>query len=311
MRKLFFKLAIVGGVALALVVSSPVEATCTSDRSFGNYPSEGACGFYCYLVSPGDNNTTSVKGFYWVLGEGPARNSGGYEFDGTGGSQPWYIGGGPFTGGWQLTTTVNNSGLTVGCPAPDPTVWVFSDSSPGGGLYALSASDEDLSAGFLAYDLGIAGSQTLQPIPAVSITGSATPGLLAITLGWTPNGADAFLTNSSAIATVDQVLTGWRLYKFEVPRDAPAPTTLAVANWVQVDTFQGTTTAAGTASFSCDDEVNNEVFLALAPDLDNGFTTTSYVGAPSTRIECDPNLADPGALKDFRLIEKPKKVRQR
>jgi hypothetical protein len=193
-------------------------------------------------------------------------------------------------------------------------VWVFSDSSPGGGLYALSASDEDL-ANFLAYDLGIAmtgGRLTLQPVPAVSITGASSPEPnLVVNLGWTPNGAAAFQTNSSAIAGVGQVLTGWRLYKFEVARGGAAPSTLAVADWALVDTFAGTTTNAGTATFACDDPANNEVFLALAPDLDNGFTTTSYVGEPSTRIECDPNVADPGARKDFRLIDKPKKLRQR
>lgn len=314
MRKLFSKLAIVGVVALALAVASPVEAACTSDRTFGTYPSAGACGSFCYVFTSGDNNSSSVKGFYWVLGQGSTRNSGGYEFDGTGGSQPWFIPGSPFTNGWSLTTTVNN-GQTVGCPAPDPTVWVFSDSSSGGGLYALSASDEDLT-NFLAYDLGIGmgggGRLTLQPVPALGITGAASPAPdLQITLGWTPNGADAFQTNSTTITGVGQVVTGWRLYKAEVARGTAAPTSLAVADWDLVTTFAGTTTGTGVATFQCDDPTNNEVFLALAPDLDNGFTTTAYVGGISTRVECDPNIASPGERKDFRLIDKPKKLRQR
>lgn len=313
MRKLFSSLAVVGVVALALSVASPVEAACTSDRTFGTYPSAGACGYYCYVFTSGDNNSSSVKGFYWVLGEGSTRNSGGYEFDGTGGSQPWFIPGSPFTNGWSLTTTVNN-GQTTGCPAPDPTVWVFSDSSPTGGLYGLSASDEDLT-NFLAYDLGIGmtgGRLTLQPVPAVSITGASSPEPnLVVNLGWTPNGASAFQTNSATITGVGQVLTGWRLYKFEVPRGGAAPSTLAVADWQLVTTFAGTTTNVGSATFQCDDPANNEVFLALAPDLDNGFTTSAYVGGVSTRIECDPNVADPGERKDFRLIGKPKKIRQR
>ena len=315
MRKLFSKLAIVGAVALALAVASPVEAACTSDRTFGTYPSAGACGFYCYVFTSGDNNSASVTGFYWVLGEGSTRNSGGYQFDGTGGSQPWFIPGSPFPNGWSLTTTVNN-GQTTGCPAPDPTVWMFADtgSSCGGGMYALSASDEDLT-NFLAYDLGIGmsgGRLTLQDIPPMSITGSATPGSqLEVTLGWTPNGAAAFQTNSSTITGVGQVITGWRVYKHEVPRGAPAPTAFNLSSWDFVQTFSGTTANAGTVFFSCDDPTNNEVFLALAPDLDNGFTTTPYVGCASTRIECDPKVADPGARKDFRLIDKPKKLRQR
>jgi hypothetical protein len=314
MRKLFSKLAIVGVVALALAVASPVEAACTSDRTFGTYPSAGACTFYCYVFSSGDNNSSSVKGYYWVLGQGPTRNSGDYEFDGTGGSQPWFIPGSPFGNGWSLTTTVNN-GQTTGCPSPDPTVWLFSDSDgTGAGLYALSASDEDLT-NFLAYDLGIAmsgGRLTLQPVPSLSIISATTPASdLVIGLSWAPNGAAAFQTNSGTIVDVSQVLTGWNLYKFEVPRGTPAPTSRAVADWDPVTTFAGTLTDEGTATFQCDDPSGNEVFLALAPDLDNGFTTTAYVGGISTRIECDPNIADPAARPKPRLIEKPNKVRRR
>lgn len=74
---------------------------------------------------------------------------------------------------------------------------------------------------------------------------------------------------------------------------------------------KGATTNSGTAAFTCDDPDNNQVFLALAPDLDNGFTTTEYVGANSTRIECDSNLANPGARKPAKTIERPKRLRQR
>lgn len=307
-------LAIVGGLALALTIASPVEAACTSDRTFGTYPSAGACGNYCYIFTPGDNLSSSVKGFYWVLGQGATRNSGGYEFDGTGGSQPWFIPGSPFVNGWSLTTTVNN-GQTVGCPAPDTTAWIFSDSSSSGGLYGLAVSDEDLTH-FLNYDLGIAmgsgGRLTLQPVPPAVITGLQTPGTeLIVDLAWTPNGADAFQTSSATVTNVDQVLTGWRVFKREVPRGSPAPTDFNVDDWDFLATFGGATTAGGVVTFQCDQPDTNEVYLAVSPDLDNGFRTTEQVGGVSLRIECNPILADPAPRKRPVPTDRPSKLRQR
>jgi hypothetical protein len=308
-------LAIVGGVSLALAVASPVEAACTSDRTYGTYPSAGLCGNYCYIFTPGDNLAASVKGFYWVLGEGATRNSGGYEFDGTGGSQPWYIPGSPFVNGWSLTTTVNN-GQTVGCPAPDTTAWIFSDTSPSGGLYGLAVSDEDLS-NFLNYDLGIAmgsgGRLTLQPVPNLTIVGAhrLPNGEIEIGLGWVPNGASAFQTNSATITSVDPVLTGWRLYKHEAPAGGAPPASLAVADWDLLTTFAGTTTNTGTMMFQCDLPLVNAVYLALAPDLDDGFKTTAYVGGTTTAIICDPNVADPVPRKRPAPADRPRKLRQR
>jgi hypothetical protein len=212
-----------------------------------------------------------------------------------------------------LTTTVNN-GQTVGCPAPDTTAWIFSDTSFSGGFYGLAVSDEDL-ANFLNYDLGIAmgsgGRLTLQPVPAAVITGLQTPGSdLIVDLAWTPNGADAFQTNSATVTDVSQVITGWRAFKHEVPRGSPAPSDFAVDNWDFLETFGGTTTGNGTVTFQCAADTN-EVFLAVSPDLDNGFRTTEYVGGTSLRVECNPILADPAPRKRPVPADPPRKLRQR
>jgi hypothetical protein len=255
-----------------------------------------------------------VKGFYWVLGEGPARNSGGYEFDGTGGSQPWFIPGSPFPNGWSITTTVNN-GQVVGCPAPDPTVFVFSDLTADGtsSVFGIAAADEDLST-FLNYDLGLAtgapGALVLQGIPDVTVTDARVAGtVLTVDLGWTFS--LSFQSSSATVTDVSQVITGWNLYKSEVPSGSGAPISRNVADWTPIDTFPGVATTSGTATFACDDPANNQVFLAMAPDLDNGFTTTAYVGANSTRIECDGDLAEPGERKQLKTIDRPKRLRQR
>ena len=235
MRKFFTRLAIAGAViALAVVVASPVNATCTADRTLGTYivgGSSGTCGFYCYVSSPGDNTATSMEGYYWVLTQGTTRNSGSYQFDGTGGSQPWFIPNNPFPNGWSLTTTVNNGG-TNGCPSPSPpgTVFLFQDTNGGGGgssMYALAAVDETI-AGQIAFDLGVAigggnpGQLVLQPMPNCTITNTSRDGggNLIVDLSWTPNGAAAFVTSSSTITAVGQVITGWNFYSHEVLRGA-------------------------------------------------------------------------------------------
>jgi hypothetical protein len=313
MNKLLVRLAIGGTtLALALMVALPVDAACTSDRTFGTYPSAGACGAYCYILSPGMNTAETMEGFYWVLGEGPTRNSGGYMFDGTGGSQPWFIPGSPFPNGWSLTTTVNN-GQTVGCPADDAAVWLFTDLSADGesAVFGIAAAEENL-LNFLNFDLGIAGTLVLQPIPDLQVVDvQVSTGTLTLDLTWTPNAGDAFTTSTGIVDTVDSVVTGWNIYKHEVPRGAAAPSdrTNVDTNWQLVGTATGSLANSAQVTFACDDPVNNQVFLALAPDLDNGFTSTAYVGQNSTRVECDANVADPAPRK--RTFDKPKKLRQR
>jgi hypothetical protein len=318
MKKQLTRLVIGGAtLALAMMIMSSAQAACTSDRTFGTYPSAGACGAYCYINSPGMNTAATMEGFYWVLGEGETRNSGGYMFDGTGGSQPWHIpnpfpdGNDPFPGGWSLTTTVNN-GQTVGCPSPDPTVFVFSDISQDGGsaLYGLAAVVEDL-LNFLNYDIGLAGTMTLQPIPDLGVVDvQISTDTLTVDLNWTPNASDAFTTSTAAIPTVDTVVTGWNIYKQEVPAGNAPPTdrTNDPAIWELVGTAAGSAANSAVVTFSC--AATNQVFLALAPDLDNGFTSTAYVGGNSTRVECDPNVAEPAPRKQ-KTIERPKKLRQR
>ncbi|MDX1389709.1 MAG: hypothetical protein R3344_11000 [Acidobacteriota bacterium] len=301
-------------VSLALAVAPSAQAACTSDRFFGTYPSEGACGNYCYVFSPGVNTVESMKGFYWVLGEGPTRNSGIYEFDGTNGSQPWFIGGGPYANGWSLFTSTNN-GLTEGCPGPGAAVWLFSDLSQDGGsaLWAIAAVEEDLFSGSLAFDLGLNGTINLQPLPDVSVTDvqRGGNGELIVDLSWAPNAAAAFTTSTSLVPDVNLVVTGWNVYKREVPSGAQAPTDRANDSWDMVGTVAGDAASGGQVTFSCDDPANNQVFLAVAPELDNGFTAPAYLGRNSTRVECDPNLADPGDRRDRKGFERPTKLKRR
>ena len=280
MSKLLARLAIFGAViALALLIASPVQAACTSDRSFGTYPSSGGTDFY--VISSGMNTLDSMEGFFWVLGDGPKRNSGDYLFDGTGGSQPW---GALFSGGWTISSTFNN-GLTVGCPSPDPTVWVFSDltADGAGSLFAIAATDEDMRSS-VAYDLGKAGSITLRPVPGATVANASPSGAgLVVDLTWSSDAS--FSSSSGTISSASKVISGWDVYAFEVPRGGAAPGSRVISDWTKVGTIAGAGSSSGQITVSCSDP-SNDVFLAMAPDFDNGFASTAYVGASSRRLGC-------------------------
>ena len=290
------KLTLTVASLVVFVTLVPVaNAGCVSDVTFGTYPSSNGTGcgpYYCYLISSGMNTLESMEGFYWVLGEGPTRNAGTYTFDG--GSQPW----GVLFVDWSLATTVNNGGInnTVGCPSPDPTVFVFSDLSAdgNGSLYNVVAVDETPS-GAQDYDLTLTGSNlVLQPMPGCAVTGTLqTPeGDLVIDVSFTPNADSAFRTHSATITSVDQVVTGWNVYAHEVPRGAPPPTAREVSQWTLVGTVAGHASSSTEVTFGCGDPINNDVYLSIAPDLDNGFTSTWYVGPPSTSVSCCTSVAD-------------------
>ena len=281
MRKLLAKMATLGAVfALVGWVASPAYAICGDfDRSFGTYPSSGGTDFY--VTSSGMNALDSMQGFFWVLGQGPARNSGNYKFDGTGGSQPW---GKLFSGGWTISTTVNN-GLTEGCPGPDPTVWVFSDltADGAGSLFAIVAADQNL-MGSVVYDLGKAGNVALRPMPAADVS-NATAGAGGLLVDLTWNSDVAFSSGSEAITKTSQVISGWNVYATEVPAGAAAPGSREISDWTKVGTISGAASSSGQITVACQNP-SNEVFLAMAPDFDNGFTSTAYVGASSRRLSC-------------------------
>lgn len=265
---------------LALLASAPAEATCGFSRSFGNYPSAGACSYYCYVVTP-ESNASNINADYWTLGD-PSINSGTYEWDGTDGSQAW---GTLFTGGWSWRTDTEN-GLTNGCPSGSNMIAQLSDAS---GNYAYAAATED-TARPIDYDFGFGGSSiTLQPIPALTISSSGRTGSqLDINVSWTDNSGSAFFDNGTGL-TAGDIFQGFTVYKLEQARGSGAPADSAIGGWTATN---GSGANSATVNFTCDDVANNEVWLALGVDYAGGFSS-GHVGPPSTRIECDPNMANP------------------
>jgi hypothetical protein len=304
MNKLLFRVVLgIAALGLAIVLSSPVQAVCSgmeADKTIRNYPSAGACGLFCYLTSPGANSSSSIKADYWQLGagsptDGTGVDNGTYEWDGSNGSQPWAV---LFTGGWSINTTINNGAATDGCPSVNPLTFQFSDTDAAGltGYYATHsvANSSDI------YDLGLHGGNIdLVQIPQPSITASSRPDTsnVTLTVSWTNNIASAHTTSNATAATT--VVRKWRVLKRH--SGSGDPVGRAVASWTQVhesaDGTGGNTSASFTMGCSA---LTDDAYLALLPVYDSGFTP-AYVGPSSTRIECDPNIAEPGTK--FKVIK--------
>ena len=110
--------------------------------------------------------------------------------------------------------------------------------------------------------------------------------------------ADGFARNS--------ILTGYQLVRFEGPAD---PGRLAAA-WTDLGSVvpvneNGDTAVIG-VGFDCAgvQGTPNDMFVAMKPVFDDGQFVGDYVGA-STRVECDPLVADPR----FKMIDRRKSGR--
>lgn len=305
--KKFLKLALVAVSCAGMLALTPTaDATCGVDVSFGNYPSVGTCpNGFCYVQSPGQQTVASFVGSsWWGLGIGdPAVGAG--NDNGDYGADAWMIG--PYTNGFNVTGGTDR-GSTDGCPTPNDMILALSNTDAGGttAYYALSAALRD-GARASEYDFGAGGQDlAMVELPALTVTGSTrnADDSINVTVSWTPNGAAAFYPNDTTV-TLGQVVTGWDIYKFEIlgddARAGVVPTDRNTANWSRVGGAVGNDASTATVTVACDATANN-AFLAIVPALDSGFTT-AYVGSNSTRIECDPNLADPGD-RQFKLIDR-------
>ena len=98
-------------------------------------------------------------------------------------------------------------------------------------------------------------------------------------------------------------MTGYQVVRFEGLSD---PGRLPGA-WTNIGSVlpvqeNGDTPVIGLAAV-CSGTVN-DVFVAMRPVYDGGQFSSDYVGA-STRVECDPNVADPR----FKMIDRSKSGR--
>lgn len=306
-------------VALGVAVASPAAlALCPVDVTFGQVGSAGNCGGSCYVKSSGQNTMLSLnKSFFWRVGGGdptigPGDDNGKYQANGTGGNKPWIIGdaaGNPYPGGFQMNSGWNQ-GETDGCAnATSQTMagaFFDTNSLSTEAFYAVSTANLNLATSGAQWDFGAGNAHiVLQPIPALQITNSTRnlDNSINLTVQWTNNSSAAFTPNLASGATPSTVITGYTIHSREIARVATLPNDRNRAAWsAPLVTVAGAGASTGSLTVVCGNVTDNNVYLSLGINFDSGFTSP-FVGAASTRIECNPNLANPAGK--FKVVDKP------
>lgn len=299
-RKILIALGIAGALALAGSVTT-VEAACPLAKGF--QLGFGNCAD-CAFVFPADANKAIaggvLKGRWWQAGNRTAHNEGSGSAtpcneptylvdDGTGGALTFY---GFMNGDWGQGTCEG-----VGCPSSD-LIMLFQTVSTDGSkaYYAVGKAP-----GIDSWDFGVVGNNwPLVEVPRPRVTSSSrTAPVVTVGLQFNP---PAGARGEAGGYAAESILTGYQVVIFQGTGDPgraanlwtnlgaviPVTSTGAVVSGVQV-TCSGTSTDA---------------FIATKPIFDNGQYAGDYVSA-STRIECDPTLADPR----FKNIDKSKSGR--
>lgn len=289
------------GAAAAIALagfSSDASAACNPTKDFKL--AFGAGGDH-FMLFPADANTTIgggvLKGRFW---QGAAR---GAANEGLACPESSYL---LETGPGQLTIFGQSGGDVigslcdnVGCPAGNMIIVIQTTSNDGSKAY-YAAGKVNETVGEFDYGRGGVDWQVTE-VARPRVTNSSRGGS-TVTLNVAMDGptgahgeADAYAPNS--------ILTGYQLVRFEGLAD-PGRNPAAWTNLGSVIPVNaaGSTPAVGVGAVCSG--TTQDVFVAMRPVYDGGQFLGDYVGA-STRVECDPAVADPR----FKMIERSKSGR--
>lgn len=300
-RKILIAIAIVGVMALGASVTN-VNAACPLAKGF--QLGFGACAD-CAFVFPADANKQIqggvLKGRWWQSGARTSHNEGAGTAtpcneitymvdDGTGGALTVF---GFMNGDW-------GQGLCegVGCPSSDLILLIQTLSNDGSkSYYAVGKAP-----GADAWDFGTppAGSWNVVETPRPRVTSSSRGGS-TVTIG-AQFDAPAGARGEAGGYAAESILTGYQIVSFEGTGD-PGRAANLWTNLGAVLPVSASGASVGGVAVTCSGTAN-DVFVATRPVFDNGQYSGDYVSA-STRIECDPTLADPR----FKNIDKSKSGR--
>jgi hypothetical protein len=297
-RRILFVLGIAGVLALAGAVTD-ASAACNPTKDF-----KTAFGSADHFLNfPGDADTTiggpALIGRFWQSGARGAAN------EGVGCPEVTYLLdlGGPIAVFGQMGGDILGTGGcdNTGCPAfgSDLITLIQTLSTDGSKAYYAVGKVNDLNLGEYDYGRGGTDWQVAEvPRPRVTMS-SRTGGTVTLNLSFDPPAgaygqADGYAPES--------ILTGYQVVRFEGTADPGR----APAAWTNIGALipVGSTGATLGGFEAVCGGTTNDVFIAMRPVFDNGQFSGDYVGA-STRIECDPAVADPR----FKMIDRTKSGR--
>lgn len=286
MRKI---LGFVGAAAAVVAISTmDASATCSPNKTAATFGNGG----YAYISAPADVNTDAgaLVGRWWQAGGRAASNEGA-----SGNAADWFY----FTAAGGNINNQLGTYDNVGCPTGQLITTVEAPSLDGTRAYFAALTVDEVSgpAVDFAYE-NVAGMQMVAiPRPRVTSSSRVAPSVnLNIAID-AVNGGAAGPGASSAIA-------GYQLVTSTGPATAPngSPDAGRGGNWTALG---GVVSAAGggpattTASVDCSD-ISLDRYVAVRVVYRDG-VQSDLVGG-STRVKCNPALADPD--KGFKVIDR-------
>jgi hypothetical protein len=313
MRKTFKIVAVLAVLVVVAAAVQPANAACGVARNFfaDNYIySPGVCvSDGTYPCGAGTSVTPAFKGTFWHVGNGnPAiglgNDSGIYDQSfWTPAISPGYPLAG-FNGGWNPPTIQKPDGCPdvpqPGSPAAKCMAILLEDvDSEGAPVFALLTAPANAQAN---YDFN-QGDGTppinLAPLPKVAIVNSVRQGggtgvALSVLLDGAGLQDGLYINSSGDCAAVGgggtSLIAGYRT-RFKTQVSDTPPEDENTAGWPDCGSGVTPLGQPGNCSVPCAGDTN--VFVSYSLVFDSGFEL-GIVGAPSTRAECGPNLAEPG-----------------
>jgi hypothetical protein len=258
--------AIVGLVALAAAPTA--NASCVPNKDFSHW--NLTTGTYTYITAPPGANPGTFIGRFWENNNRIAANEGTYD------DSNWLK---PYSGRWYTDAQMGSPGV-VGCPAGNIVVFIQNNSGATGEFLVQVAPEQ---AGF--FDLAAQGDQVMVAIPKPRLSNRAVAGNL--------RNFNANIDNAQAGAPGAAV--GELSYRL-VTKSGTATSDggRGSAGWLVGPTI--TPGSPAPVSFDCTSTVT-EHFVATQLVVDG---LPSDIVSESTRVTCNPALADP----DFKLIDR-------
>lgn len=293
-RRILIVLGAVAAVAFVGAVAD-VQAACNPARTF--YTVDQATPNYRYLIFPPEADAViggpSLIGRHWEPGnrgahnEGPACPECAYLLDLPGGMGVLGALGGNIIG---------CDCLNVGCNPTGMVLLVQTRSTDGSKAY-YAAGRVDVVGG--SYNFAANTNWPVVEMPRPRVTSSSRGGN-TVTIGAQFDAPDGARGETGYAAPL--ILTGYQIVRFEGAADPGR----AQALWTPVGSVlpvAANGASVGGVGITCTSTAT-DVFVATRLVLDNGQYSSDYVSA-STRIECDPAVADPR----FKMIDRSKSGR--
>jgi hypothetical protein len=262
---------------VAIVSAAPAQAGCASNYFFSTWATD--ISQYSYLqFAAGADPATNIIGRYWQDGARATANEGTYDdvnWIKPFGGDEWYINGDLQYGGG-------------GCPANFLNVVIQHNRGTSADILVLRANEEG--ARLPSYDLSSSTRLFVaQPIPRPRVTSSSRNGTSVNLNLQIDSAAGAAYGEDGAAAEI----TGYVVKSVSAGADPGRDAALYT-------TTLGTLAAPGTlaAAVDCTNTAQDQ-FVVLQLQFDGGQFSSDLVGA-ATRVECDPNLADP----KFKMIDR-------